>query len=49
MMAVDFPNGLGGAGQSVGDAVMNIPDLAPKDKDRILGLNAAELFGIRVD
>lgn len=49
MMAVDFPHGLGGAGESVVDAVLNNSDLTPKDKDCILGLSAAELFGIRVD
>jgi aminocarboxymuconate-semialdehyde decarboxylase len=49
MMAVDFPHGLGGAGESVVDAVSNNPGLSEQAKTRILGLNAAELFGIRVD
>lgn len=49
MMAVDFPHGLGGAGESVVDAVLNNTGLTRQEKDRILGLNAAELFGIAVD
>jgi predicted TIM-barrel fold metal-dependent hydrolase len=47
MMAVDFPHGLGGAGESVVEAVLSNPGLTGPQKDRILGLNAAQLFGIR--
>ncbi len=46
MMAVDFPHGLGGAGEGVIDAVLNNPGLTHQQKERIMGLNAAELFGI---
>jgi aminocarboxymuconate-semialdehyde decarboxylase len=49
MMAVDFPHGLGGAGETVVDAVLNNTALTQQEKDRILGLNAAELFGLSVD
>lgn len=49
MMAVDFPHGLGGAGESVIDQVLSNPALGEHEKDRILGLNAAELFGIAAD
>lgn len=46
MMAIDFPHGLGGAGESCVDDVCANPALSEEQKDRILGLNAAELFGI---
>ena len=46
MMAVDFPHGLGGAGEAATDDVTNNPDLSQYDKERILGLNAAELFAV---
>lgn len=46
MMAVDFPHGLGGAGESCIDDVLTNPALTEAQKDRILGLNAAEFFGI---
>ena len=46
MLAVDFPHGLGGAGESATDDVTNNPDLSQHDKERILGLNAAELFAV---
>jgi aminocarboxymuconate-semialdehyde decarboxylase len=49
MMAVDFPHGLGGAGRSAVDEVLTNPGLDQEQKDRILGLNAAELFGIATD
>lgn len=49
MMAIDFPHGLGGSGESSVDDVYNNPGLTEAQKDRILGLNAAELFGIKVD
>jgi aminocarboxymuconate-semialdehyde decarboxylase len=48
MMAVDFPHGLGGAGESVIDDVLSNPGLTDEQKDRLLGLNAAQLFGITV-
>lgn len=46
MMAVDFPHGLGGAGEACIDDVITNPALTADQRDRILGLNAAELFGI---
>jgi aminocarboxymuconate-semialdehyde decarboxylase len=46
MMAVDFPHGLGGAGEACVDDVLENPLLTPEQQDRILGLNAAELFAI---
>ncbi|HZT06271.1 MAG TPA: amidohydrolase family protein [Chloroflexota bacterium] len=46
MMAIDFPHGLGGAGEACVDDVVANPRLTDAQKDRILGLNAAELFGI---
>jgi aminocarboxymuconate-semialdehyde decarboxylase len=49
MMAVDFPHGLGGAGESVVEVVSSNPAFTQDEKDRILGLNAAELFGFSVD
>ena len=49
MMAVDFPHGLGGAGESVVEAVIGNSRLTQEDKDRILGLNAAELFRVATD
>lgn len=49
MMAIDFPHGLGGAGESCVDQVLNNPGLTDEAKDRILGLNAAELFGIAAE
>lgn len=49
MMAVDFPHGLGGAGETVVDAVLNNTALSQQEKDRILGLNAADLFGLALD
>jgi predicted TIM-barrel fold metal-dependent hydrolase len=49
MMAVDFPHGLGGAGRSCVDEVLTNPGLTGEQKNRILGLNAAELFGIPAD
>ena len=49
MMAVDFPHGLGGAGRSCVDEILNNPGLSEKQKERILGLNAADLFGIAAD
>lgn len=49
MMAIDFPHGLGGAGESCVDDVLSNNLLTAEQKDRILGLNAAEFFGIRVD
>lgn len=49
MMAVDFPHGLGGAGESVVDNVLDNPGLTEDQKNRLLGLNAAELFGIAID
>ena len=51
IMGTDFPHGLGegigvtGAGP-ISDYVEAIPGLTNEQKDRILGLNAAELFGI---
>lgn len=50
MMAVDFPHTVGGAGdESPIDCVKQNPGLTQEHKDRILGLNAAELFAIPVD
>lgn len=46
MMSVDFPHPIGGAGDTCVDAVLNNPGLSQEQKDRILGMNAAELFGI---
>jgi aminocarboxymuconate-semialdehyde decarboxylase len=46
MMAVDFPHGLGGAGESLVEAVLSNSGLTDDQKDRILGFNAAELFRI---
>ena len=46
MMATDFPHGLGGAGETVIDAVLQNPGLTEDQKELILGGNAAELFGI---
>jgi len=48
MMAIDFPHGLGGAGESALDDVLGSPWLTDAQKDRIAGLNAAEGFGIPV-
>ena len=49
MMAIDFPHGLGGAGESCIDDVVTNTGLTEAQKDRILGLNAAEFFGLPVD
>ena len=49
MMAVDFPHGLGGAGLTCIDEVLNNPGLTEPQKDRIMGLNAAALFGIATE
>ncbi|HEY3116067.1 MAG TPA: amidohydrolase family protein [Chloroflexota bacterium] len=49
MMAIDFPHGLGGAGESCIDDVVANSLLTQAQKDRIMGLNAAELFNIPVD
>jgi aminocarboxymuconate-semialdehyde decarboxylase len=46
MMAIDFPHGLGGAGESAVDDVFDNPGLTDAQRDRILGLNAAELFAV---
>jgi aminocarboxymuconate-semialdehyde decarboxylase len=46
MMAIDFPHGLGGAGESCIEDVTGNALLTDEQKDRILGLNAAELFAI---
>jgi predicted TIM-barrel fold metal-dependent hydrolase len=46
MMAIDFPHGLGGAGENCIDDVIENPRLTEPQKERILGENAAELFGI---
>jgi aminocarboxymuconate-semialdehyde decarboxylase len=46
MMAIDFPHGLGGAGESCIDDVIENPLLTDEQKDRVMGLNAAELFAI---
>jgi aminocarboxymuconate-semialdehyde decarboxylase len=46
MMATDFPHGLGGAGEACVQNVVQNPDLTEAQKERILGLNAAALFGI---
>jgi len=48
MMAIDFPHGLGGAGESALDDVLGSPWLTDLQKDRVAGLNAAEFFGIPV-
>jgi predicted TIM-barrel fold metal-dependent hydrolase len=49
MMAVDFPHGLGGSGETAIEQVLTNPGLTQAEKERILGLNAAELFGIATD
>jgi aminocarboxymuconate-semialdehyde decarboxylase len=49
MMAIDFPHGLGGAGESAVDDVLDNPWLTAEQKDRVMGLNAAEFFGIATD
>lgn len=49
MMAIDFPHGLGGAGERCVDEVVSNPGLTREQKDAILGVNAAQLFGIPVD
>jgi aminocarboxymuconate-semialdehyde decarboxylase len=49
MMAIDFPHGLGGAGEACVDDVIANPRLSEEQKDRIMGLNAAELFAIPAD
>jgi hypothetical protein len=46
MMATDFAYGLGGAGEACVQNVVHNPDLTEAQKERILGLNAAALFGI---
>jgi aminocarboxymuconate-semialdehyde decarboxylase len=46
MMAIDFPHGLGGAGESCIDDVLSNPWLTDEQKDRVMGLNAVEFFGI---
>jgi aminocarboxymuconate-semialdehyde decarboxylase len=46
MMAIDFPHGLGGAGESCVDDVVENAALTEEQKDRIMGLSAAELFAI---
>jgi predicted TIM-barrel fold metal-dependent hydrolase len=46
MMAIDFPHGLGGAGESCVDDVTGNALLTDEQKERILGLNAATLFAI---
>jgi len=48
MMAIDFPHGLGGAGESCVDDVLTNPWLTDEHKERILGLNAAEFFNIAI-
>lgn len=49
MMAMDFPHGLGGAGESLVEVIMSNSGLTNDQKDRILGLNAADLFGLSAD
>jgi hypothetical protein len=49
MAASDFPHGLGGSGETAMDQVLANPRLSQHEKDRILGLNVAELFGIAAD
>ena len=49
VMGTDFPHGLGGTGEGAIQDVMNNPHFTEEQKSRILGLNAAELFGIPVD
>jgi aminocarboxymuconate-semialdehyde decarboxylase len=49
MMASDFPHGLGGPGDTAVEQVLTNPGLSQHEKDRILGLNAAELFGIAME
>ena len=48
LMGIDFPHGLGGAGEAGPQDVLDNPALTAEQKDRILGLNAAELFRIPV-
>jgi predicted TIM-barrel fold metal-dependent hydrolase len=49
MMAIDFPHGLGGAGESAIDDVLDNRWLTDEQKDRVMGLNAAEFFGIQAE
>lgn len=48
LMGIDFPHGLGGAGEAGPQDVLDNPALTAEQKDGILGLNAAELFRIPV-
>jgi aminocarboxymuconate-semialdehyde decarboxylase len=46
LIGSDFPHWLGGSGLETIDALMANPGLTAEDKERILGLNAVELFAL---
>ena len=48
LLTSDYPHGLAGSGSNPVDTLEALETVSPADKQKIMGLNAAKLFGLQV-